>query len=400
MRKYHSPDPYLILSTIVLVIFGVIMVSSASVVESFQATGSNTHYFFRQAIFALIGLGLWFLLQRFDYHKYRPLATGSLAIGLLLLVLVFIPGLGVEAGGSRRWLGAGDLTLQVTEIMKLGLIFYLAYWFEHKGSRITNFYYTFLPFLMLLAVICGLIIMEPDMGTTMVIVGIAMAMYFSAGSSVSHLLLLFSGGILAVWGLIWVAPYRVARFLTFLNPDRDPLGAGYHINQALIALGSGGLLGLGFGRSRQKFNFLPEASSDSIFAVIGEELGFLGILFLVIAPFIVFIWRGFYVAKKAPDAFGRLLAVGITAWIGWQAAVNIGAIIGLIPLTGVPLPFISQGGTSLVLVLVASGILLNISRQTIYTKEDEDLFGWWGHIWTRFTGIIRRTRYLERKSAE
>ena len=400
MRKYHVPDPYLILATIVLVVFGVIMVSSASVVESFQATGSNTYYFFRQSIFALIGLGLWFFLQRFDYHNYRPLATGALIIGLLMLVLVFIPGLGVEAGGSKRWLGAGDLTLQVTEVMKLGLIFYLAYWFEHKGTKVTNFYYTFLPFLILIAIICSLIIMEPDMGTTMVIIGIAMTMYFAAGSSWHHILLLFSGGVLTIWTLIWAAPYRVARFLTFLNPGRDPLGAGYHINQALIALGSGGLTGLGFGRSRQKFNFLPESSSDSIFAIIGEELGFLGIIILVIVPFVVFIWRGLQIAKKAPDAFGRLLAVGIVAWIGWQAAVNIGAIIGLIPLTGVPLPFISQGGTSLVLVLVASGILLNISRQTIYTKEDEDLFGWWGHIWARLAGTIRRARYSERKSTE
>ncbi|MFH0912501.1 MAG: putative lipid II flippase FtsW [Patescibacteria group bacterium] len=400
MRKFHSPDPYLILATLALVIFGIIMVSSASVVESFQVTGSNTYYFFRQAIFALVGLMLWFFLQRFDYHNYRFVATTALLISAVLLVLVFIPGLGVEAGGSRRWLGAGDLTLQVTEVLKLGLIFYLAYWLEQKGPRINSFYHTCLPFIVLLVVICGLIVAEPDMGTTMVIAGIALAMYYSAGGRWQHLSLIVFGGVTIAWVLIWAAPYRAARLMTFLNLSDDPLGAGYHINQALIALGSGGFLGLGFGRSRQKYNFLPETSSDSIFAIIGEELGFLGIIFLVLLPLTVFVWRGLQTARRAPDTFGRLLAVGITTWIGWQAAVNIGAIIGLIPLTGVPLPFISQGGSSLLFVLAASGILLNISRQTIYTKDDEDPFGWWGDIWSRVAGFIRRARYLERKPTE
>lgn len=399
-RKFHAPDPYLILATLVLVIFGVIMVSSASVVESYQATGSNTYYFFRQAIFALIGLGLWFFLQRVDYHNYRALATTSLILGLALLLLVFVPGLSVEAGGSKRWIGAGNLTLQVTEVIKLGLIFYLAYWFEKKGQKVISFYYTFLPFIMLLAIICGLVILEPDMGTSLVIIGIAISMFFAAGGSWEHMTMLVVGGVLAVWGLIWAAPYRTVRLLTFLNPATDPLGAGYHINQALIALGSGGFFGYGFGRSRQKFNFLPESSSDSIFAIAGEELGFLGISLLILLPLSVFVWRGLIVARKAPDAFGRLLAVGITVWVGLQAVINIGAIIGLIPLTGVPLPFISQGGSSLVFVLVASGILLNISRQTIYTKDDEDTFSGWRNIWTHLTGVVRRARLMEKQSPE
>lgn len=400
MRRFHSPDPYLILSTLVLVIFGLVMVSSASVVESFQVTGSNTYYFWRQAIIALIGMGFWYVLQKVDYHQYRSVATSLLFLGLLLLVLVFIPGLGVEAGGSHRWIGVGDLTLQVTEVMKLGLVVYLAYWFERKGPKITNFYYTFLPFILMMAVICGLIMAEPDMSTTMVVAGIGMAMYFTAGGSWQHVTSIIVLGGLAVWAMILAAPYRLARLLTFINPDNDPLGAGYHINQALIALGSGGLFGFGFGKSRQKFNFLPEASSDSIFAIIGEELGFIGIVSLVILPFAVFIWRGLQTAKRAPDIFGRLLAIGITTWIGLQAIINIGSIIGLIPITGVPLPFISQGGTSLVFILIASGILLNISRQTIYTKDDEDPFGWWGDIWTRFAGIIRRSRYFEKRPTE
>lgn len=400
MRKYHAPDPWLILTTLFLVIFGLFMVSSASVVESFQVTGSNSHYFVRQMIFAAIGVGLWFFLQRFDYHKFRPLATIALFIGLGLLVVVFIPGLGFEAGGSRRWIGAGDLTLQVTEVMKLALIIYLAFWLENKGGRIRGFYTTFLPFALLLALISGLIVAEPDMGTAMVIAGIAVAMYFYAGGEVKHLLMLSVAGILAAWAAIKAAPYRAARWLTFLNPERDPLGAGYHINQALIALGSGGLLGFGFGHSRQKFNFLPEASSDSILAIIGEELGLIGILFFVILPLAIFIWRGLKVAQNAPDLFGKLMALGIVVWIGWQATINIGAITGLLPLTGVPLPFISQGGTSLVFVMIGSGILLNISRQTIYDKDDEDPFSWGRNIWSRFTNSLSRISPKEEKSTK
>lgn len=398
MRKYHAPDPWLIISTLFLVGFGLIMVSSASVVESFQVTGSNTYYFIRQVIFALVGLVAWFFLQRWDYHRYKLIATIALIVSLVLLVAVFIPGIGLDAGGSKRWIGAGDLTLQVTEVLKVGLIIYLAYWFEKKGNKIANWYSTFLPFVMIMLVIGALIMAEPDMGTVMVIMGIAIAMYFAAGANLKHLSVLVIGGIMSVFALIKAAPYRAARWLTFLNPGSDPLGAGYHINQALIALGSGGLLGLGFGRSRQKFNFLPEASSDSIFAVIGEELGLLGIIFFVILPLAIFVWRGLKVAQNAPDVFGRLMALGITVWIGWQATINIGAITGLLPLTGVPLPFISQGGTALVFVMIGAGILLNISRQTIHDKNDENPFSWWWNIWARITNTISRTSYSKKKS--
>lgn len=398
MRRYHAPDPWLILITLFLVVFGLIMVSSASVVESFQVTGSNTYYFFRQVVFAVIGIGIWFFLQRWDYHRFRPMATIALVASLILLAAVFIPGLGHEAGGSQRWIGAGDLTLQVTEVLKIGLIVYLAYWLEKKGPKVADWYATFLPFLLLMLIIGGLIVAEPDMGTAVVIAGIAGAMYFAAGASLKHISLLIVGGVAAFWALIKMAPYRATRWLTFLNPARDPLGAGYHINQALIALGSGGLFGLGFGHSRQKFNFLPEASSDSIFAIIGEELGLLGVAFFVILPIAIFIWRGLRVAKNAPDIFGRLLALGITVWIGWQATINIGAITGLLPLTGVPLPFISQGGTSLVFAMIGAGILLNISRQTVHDKGDEDPLSWWWHIWSRITHTVSRAEYSKKRS--
>src|SRR3989344_45816 len=398
MRRYHAPDPWLILSTLFLVGFGLLMVSSASVVESYQATGSNTHYFFRQLVFAVIGLAVWFLIQRFDYHRFRPVATIGLGLSVLLLLLVFIPGLGFSAGGSRRWIGAGDLTLQVTEPLKLAMIIYLAYWFEKKGSRVRDLYSTFFPFIILIGLVGALIMAEPDMGTAMVVAGITLSLYFAAGLSMSHFFTIVAGGAAMVWIMIKAAPYRLSRFLTFLNPDRDPLGAGYHINQALIALGSGGIFGLGFGHSRQKFDFLPEASSDSIFAVIGEELGLIGVMLLVILPLSIFVWRGLKVARTAPDIFGRLIALGITVWIGWQAVINVGAISGLLPLTGVPLPFISQGGTSLMFVLIASGVLLNVSRQTIQERDDEDPFSWWWNIWAHFTGSLDRARNIKKRA--
>ena len=398
MRQYHAPDAWLILTTLFLVIFGLIMVSSASVVESFQVTGNNSYYFIRQAIFALVGVVLWFFLQRWDYHRFKPLATIGLIVSIVLLIAVFIPGIGLDAGGSRRWIGAGELTLQVTEVLKIGLIIYLAYWFEKKGTKINNWYTTFLPFVFLLLGILALIIAEPDMGTAVVIAGIAGGMYFVAGAEPKHLALLVIGGLVAVWGVIKMAPYRTVRWLTFLNPASDPLGAGYHINQALIALGSGGLFGLGFGHSRQKFNFLPEASSDSIFAIIGEELGLLGLIFFVIIPLAIFIWRGFRISQNARDVFGRMLAIGITIWIGWQTTINIGAITGFLPLTGAPLPFISQGGTALVFAMIGSGILLNISRQTIKDGKDENPFSWWRNFWSRVTDSISRAQGLRTKS--
>ena len=308
-----------------------------------------------------------------------------------MLIAVLIPGIGVEAGGAKRWINLGSLgTLQASEFVKFGLIIYLAYWFEKKGQRIKSLYDTLLPFVGILLVIFFLIIQEPDMGTAMTTAGIAVTMFFVAGASWPHIVGLVTTGLAGVVALIVVEPYRFRRLLTFLNPGADPLGAGYHFNQALLAIGSGGLLGLGYGHSRQKFAYLPEAASDSIFAVIGEELGLVGCLFFVILPFAIIVWRGLTIARTAPDTFGRLLAFGITAWIGLQAVLNIGAIVGLIPLTGVPLPFVSLGGTALVFNLIACGVLLNISKQTINTGRDENPFSWWWHWWSYYANAGRR----------
>jgi len=383
MRQYHRQDYYLAITTIILVVFGLIMVSSASVVQSAEATGSSTFYFFRQSGYALIGLFLWWFFSKLDYHFWRRWATTLLVIAGILLMAVLIPGLGVESGGARRWIGIGDFTLQASEFLKFAMVVYLAYWFENKGNRITDFYNTFLPFVLLLGLTFLLVMQEPDLGTAVSVALTAGTMYLVAGASWGQLMGLVGAGIAAVFLVIKAEPYRLSRFLTFLNPGADPLGSGYHINQALLAIGSGGLFGLGYGRSRQKFNFLPAASSDSIFAVIGEELGLIGCLALIVG-FAIVVWRGLLIARRAPDMFGRMLALGITCWIGFQAVLNMGALVGLFPLTGIPLPFVSLGGTSLVMVLAATGVLLNISKQTIITHKDENLIGGWGDWWSHF----------------
>lgn len=392
VRSYHRQDYYLAVTTFLLVVFGLIMVASASVVQSFEATGSNNYYLFRQGGFAIAGLIVWWILQKVDYHMWKRIATILLGIGLAFLIAVLIPGIGVEAGGARRWIGIAGQTLQASEVVKFALIVYLAYWFEKKGKKITDFYSTFLPFILLFGVIFFLVMQEPDLGTSVLLALIAGIMYLAAGATWGQIGTLVMAGFGVVLLFIQKADYRLKRLLTFLNPGADPLGAGYHVNQALLALGSGGLFGLGYGHSRQKYNFLPEAASDSIFAVIGEELGLIGAVFLVVLPFAIIVWRGLIIARRAPDMFGRMLALGITVWIGLQALLNIGAIVGLMPLTGLPLPFISLGGSSLVIMLAAAGVLLNISKQTVLSAKDESPFGGWWDWWARYSNASSRRR--------
>ena len=250
-----------------LVIFGLIMVSSASVAQSLLNTDTNYYYVIRQAIYAGIGLALWWVLQRIDYHYWKQFATLLLGLALLSLILVLVPGIGFESGGARRWIHLGPASFQVSEFVKLAIVVYLAFWFERKGPQVVSTFKTFLPFVGLLGAIFLLVMQQPDLGTAMTIAFIAGSMYLVAGATWTQLMVLAGSGVTAVALLIYAAPYRLRRLITFLNPGADPLGAGYHINQALLAIGSGGVFGLGYGRSRQKFNYLPESASDSIFAV-------------------------------------------------------------------------------------------------------------------------------------
>lgn len=377
----HRPDFALLLGILALILLGTVLISSASVVMSKQVAKDPNFYIERHLINLLGGFFLMFIGYRLDYSFWRKIAPHMIGLGLFLVILVFVPGIGFSHGGASRWIRF-PFQFSPTEFFKLSLIIYLAAWFEKKGSHVKNFWKTTFPFWCVLILSVGLIIAQPDMGTMMVIASVASIMYFVAGASWSHIVAMFAMGVAGIIALIKFEPYRMARFMIFLNPTADQSGAGYQINQALLAVGTGGLFGLGFGQSRQKFNYLPEASTDSIFAITAEELGFFR-SGLIILLYIFVAIQGYRVAQKAPDAFSRLLAVGITTWIVIQSFINVSAMLSLIPLTGVPLPFISYGSSSTLMLMFASGILLNISRHTQgETRENRSLRrrNWWAYL--------------------
>lgn len=377
----HRPDFILLFCIVALILVGTVIISSASVVMSKQVAGDPNFYFEKHLWAIAGGILLFFLGYKLDYSVWRKLAPFLMASALLLLVAVFIPGIGFSHGGATRWI-QWPFQFAPTEFFKLSLIIYLAAWFEKKGAAVKSFIYSTVPFLVVLGVTASLIIAQPDMGTMMVVSITAAVMYFVAGASLSHIALMGAGAVAGIIFLIKTAPYRMARFMIFLNPSADQSGAGYQINQALLAIGTGGLFGVGFGQSRQKFNYLPEAATDSVFAVTAEEVGFLrGVLLIVAFMFLAI--RGFKVAEKAPDAFSRLLSVGITTWIVSQALINIAAMLSMIPLTGVPLPFVSYGASSTLMLLLASGIILNISRH-MQGETRESRSNWRRHWWSYF----------------
>lgn len=341
--------------TIILTLFGIVMVYNSSVAIALRDFSDQYHFVREQFRWLVVGFVLFIVTSRIDYHRWYRLALPILVSTLILLVAVFIPGIGVQALGAHRWLNLGFFVFQPAELAKLSLVMYLAAWFSYpEKSRIG-------AFLLLLGMVVGLVIAEPDLGTAFIILMIAISLYFFSGAPLWQFFLLIPLAALSIGTLAVISPYRMRRILTFFNPQTDPLGASYQIRQVLLALGSGGWWGVGIGKSRQKYEYLPEANTDSIFAIIGEEIGFIGAT-AVIFLFLFLVWRGFRIARRAPDNFGRFLALGITCWIGIQTVVNLGAMVALIPLTGVPLPLISYGGSSLILTMVGIGILLNISR--------------------------------------
>lgn len=353
--RAQSPgiDKPLLFTVLGLVIFGVLMVFNASSVDAVKTFGDQFYFAKRQALWGLVGITALFGFSFLPYTILRRVAIPVFAAAILLLVAVLIPGLGVAASGASRWLEAGPISLQPGEFAKLALIIFLAMLLAQRQSL--------LPFLLPVVLVAGLVMLQPDLGTTGIIILIGIVLYFAAGSPIWYFLGLLP--LLAVSTLIMVltSTYRKERLLTFLNPENDPLGTSYHIRQILLALGSGGLFGVGLGQSRQKYLFLPEPMTDSIFAIIGEELGFVGATVVVLA-FVFVVWRGLNIAGHTNEPFGKLLALGITVWIGIQAFVNIAAMVAIIPLTGLPLPFISYGGSSLIVMLAGVGMLLNISK--------------------------------------
>lgn len=351
----------------ILLVFGLVMISSAGVVVS-KARFNDEYYFFKhQLLFGVLpGLALMFIVQKINYNFWKKIAVPLFFFSIVLLILVFIPGFGIRLQGASRWIRLGPLSFQPTEMIKLAIILYLALWIESRGKKLRDIMEGLLPFSIILGLVGFLVLKQPDLGTLGSIVMISIAMFFVSGVPLGFIFSMGFVGTFLLYILVKLEPYRMNRLLTFFNPGLDPQGIGYQINQALLAVGSGGIFGLGLGHSRQKFNYLPEPIGDSIFAIIAEELGMAGCLFLV-SLFFLLALRGYKIAKNAPDQFARLVAVGVTSWIIFQALINIMAIIGLIPLTGIPLPLISYGSTSMVFLLIGTGILLNISK---YSKID------------------------------
>lgn len=341
------------------------MISSAGIIYAQTRFGDGYYFFKRQLIFGIFpGMIALYLFQKIDYQFWKKIALPFFFLSVIFLLLVFIPGIGSKVYGASRWISLGPFSFQPSEMTKLSIILYLAAWLESKGGeKIRDLYEGVLPFLGILGLVGLLIIKQPDTGTLGVIVLTSFSIFFLSGARFSHLFSMGTFGLFALWILIKLEPYRFDRILAFKNPSLDPQGIGYQITQALLAVGTGGIFGVGLGNSRQKFNYLPEPVGDSIFAIIGEELGLMGGTVLVVL-FVMLAMRGLKIAKEAPDSFGRLVAAGITMWIIFQSFINIGANIALIPLTGIPLPFISYGGTSMVFLMSAIGILLNISKQT------------------------------------
>ncbi len=340
--------------------------------QNLLGNSDRNYYFVNQIKYIGLGLVFWVVASNIPYTFWRKYATAGLIIAVISLVALMVPGLSHSSHGATRWIGFGPISIQPAEILKIAFVIYLAAWFEKHEADIGSLWDAVVPFsIMLIVASFILVIFQRDMGTMAVLALASVGMYFSAGMRWRHMALLGAGGMALIWASIIAFPHRISRLTTFLNPTQDASGQGYHINQALIAIGSGGFFGVGLGRSIQVYGYLPEAANDSIFAIIAEEFGLIGSV-LIVGLFGVLAYRGFQIARAAPDAFSRLAATGITLLLLFQSAINIGAMLSLVPLTGIPLPFISYGGTSLVVSLLAAGILLNISKYTVREVRDAD----------------------------
>ncbi len=354
--------PALAVLVTMLCVAGLVMVGSASPVISLITYGSPWTIFFRQVLWMVVGIGALLILARIDYRVWRRWAVPLVAVTVVLLFAVLVPGLGVTAGGSSRWIGVGLLRLQPSELMKLALCLFAADIVVKRTDRSAPAKQVIAPVMGVLVVSGALIIKQPDMGTAMVLSCIAFGILFMSGVELRPLtkVLVAFGLIAAVFSMS--DAYRRDRILSFVNPGAHQSGSGYQVWQSLVGLGSGHLFGLGLGGGREKWGTLPNAHTDFIFSVVGEELGLVGAV-VILGLFFALAWYGYRAATRAPDRFGCLLAVGITTWITSQAVINMGAVIGVLPVTGIPLPFISFGGSSLVITLAAVGLLLNIARQ-------------------------------------
>lgn len=370
--KAHSPDYPLTMALVILIALGVLILASVSAVLSQEKFGYPTYYLFHQIIYGLIlGAILGFLAFKIPLSFFRKWAFALFLLNLAILGLVFIPKIGLNTGGASRWINLGSFSFQPAEFLKISFILYLAAWLSNwtesstpRQMRQKKHNIILGAFLVIIAILSAFLISQPNIGTLGILFAIALLMYFAAGTPLWHTAFVIAMGAGMLLAVTRFAPYTMSRFLVFFNPELDPLGKGYQLKQALMAIGSGGIFGLGMGLSRQKFGFLPESLGDSIFAIFAEEGGFVGAIILIFL-FFIFIWRGFRISKKASDKFSQLIALGIVSWIGLQAFINIGAMINIVPLAGIPLPFVSYGGSHLIAELIGIGLLLNISKHSV-----------------------------------
>ncbi len=360
--KGQGFDTSILLLAVVLTCLGVVMVYSSSSIMAAKRYSDGFFFLKRQGVFAAAGLLIMFALMHLDYRKLRPLAVPALLGCIVLLVAVLIPGVGSSAGGAARWIPLGPINLQPAELAKLGLILYMAHSLTKKRDKIKSFKLGFIPYMVVLAILLGLVLKQPDLGSAMIMGVVAMLMLLVAGTRLSYLLSVVILALPFLYFLVMNVDYRRRRILAFLNPWEDPTNTGFQIIQSWIAIGLGGVFGQGLGEGKQKLFYLPEAHTDFILSVLGEELGFVGI-FVVAALFLVLTMRGIRIALGAPDDFGRHLAFGITLLLGLEAFVNMTVVMGMVPTKGLALRFLSYGGTSIITTLAAIGILLNISRQ-------------------------------------
>ena len=364
-NKY--PDYILLAVVVILICLGIIILASVSAPVSQERFGITYYFLSRHFVFLVLGIILAYFAFKIRLDFLKKIAPILLLINLVLLAMVFLPGIGLEISGARRWINIGGvISFQPSEFLKLTFILYLASWLSsrtsNKRAEKDGISQTFIAFLIVIGLISLFLIFQPDISTLGIIVLVAYLMYFSAKTPFWHSILIILIGSGALFALIKLASYRFDRLLVFLDPGLDPMGIGFQIKQSLIAIGSGGILGTGFGMGIQKFGFLPGAISDSVFALFAEETGFVGGVILIFL-FLIFLWQGFRISRLSQDKFFQFTALGITAWIVIQGFINISSMIGLLPLTGIPLPFISYGGSALIVTLVGVGILLNISKQ-------------------------------------
>ena len=369
--KRHGPDYGLLTTVLVLLIVGLVFVYSSSYVFADVEYGDPNHFIKRQAMFGVLGLLAMLVVMQFDYRHLQRLSPLLMLGALVGLGAVLVPGIGVESNGALRWIQVGPLPpVQPSEFAKLAVLIYMAAWLSSRGDVLHDFSLGVIPFVGMVGFVGALVMLEPDLGTSVMIAIITGTLFFIAGARLAHVLALAGSGLLAAGLLIVAGGYRMQRILSFTSAEEDPTGIGFQTLQLLVAFGSGGIWGMGLGVSRQKFFYIPGSHTDGVLAIVGEELGLIGVM-VVLSLFLVLFWRGWVIMRRAADPFGSLLAAGVLAWFAFQLLINVGGVTRLIPLTGIPLPFLSAGGSSLFVTLVAVGVLLSVSKSAVFEAAPE-----------------------------